>query len=184
MIKFLMVITLGFSLKSMAFSNSYGEKQCDRNDAVRVDITVTKDRFEPRIIYLQEKDKVCLYVSAVDYPVSFSIDRHPVVVTVRPGKQSFTYFVVNKVGEYNIQCKGGCALGVKPKIIVQSKEEFEKFQEEKYREKSEKYRKKVGERQIQPKYNNENESHRRPKSSNPYDTQKYRSKFLDEEDEE
>lgn len=151
--KFLMltILTL-FCSSSMAFSSFYDESECEKNNVVTIDVTITEDRFEPRIIYLQEKDKVCLFVKALDFPVSLTIDRLPVMVTAQTGKTAFAYFRVEGPGEYAIKCNGGCAEGVRPKIIVQTREEFEKFQEEKYREKSERYRKKVGDDQYQRHY--------------------------------
>lgn len=180
--KFISFILLVFAYLN-AEATFYSEKECEKNNAVIIEVTVTKDRFEPRLIYLQEKDKVCMFVTAKDYPVSMVVEKMPVSLTARPGKREFTYFTVPKVGEFNIKCNGGCALGVKPKIIVQSKEQFEKFQEEKYREKSENYRKKVGSDQVQPKYLDENETYRNKnkKDKNPYDKERYKSKFLSEE---
>lgn len=162
------------SLMFGSISLAYTERECAKNDVVVVNVSVSKDRFEPRIIYLQEGDKVCLYVTAIDYAVAFSIDRLPVAVNTRGGKTSFTYFTVPRAGEYAIKCRGGCALGVDAKVIVQTKAEFQKFQEKDYREKSEGYRKKVGDDQRQMKYEDEQSEYYRKNPSE--DSSRYRRK--------
>lgn len=159
---------------TFAFS-FYGEKECEKNDVVSVDVFVSKDRLEPRIIYLKENDKVCLKVNSIDFNVSLSIEKHPVLITAKSGMTSFSFFKVKGPGTYKIDCKGGCALGVDAKIIVQSSADFDKWQEENYREKSEKYRKKIEEDSLQKKYLKEKDSFKK----NPYDKQKYKSKFLE-----
>lgn len=152
-------------MSSVSFGSSftpYGDKECETSDA-KVLISVTKDSFEPRLIYVKEGDKVCMKVEAIDYSVSMTIDSHPVMLSVAPSKKPATaYFRANKVGEFNIKCRGGCALGVQPKLIVQSKADFEKFQEEQYRKDSEKYRQRVQPRQIQRDYKSDDPTFNRP----------------------
>ena len=148
--KFLSLAILLFSLNTNAFT-PYSDKECEKNNVITVNVSVSADTFEPRIIYLKENDKVCLKVKAIDYNVAFTIDKHPIYVSVRSNKESYTYFKVGKKGEYKITCKGGCALGVDAKLVVQSKEEYDKWEEEKYREQSDKYRKKYQDAPVQDK---------------------------------
>lgn len=170
-----LIATMLFILPAFA----YFEKNCEKNDVVSIDVYVSKDRFEPRVIFLKEKDKVCLKVHAVDYNVAFSIEKHPVVVSVPSGKDSLTFFRVGKVGTYKVDCKGGCGLGVNPKIVVQSNEDYEKWQEEKYREKSEKYRKRIDQDFEQESYKKDKDFSQDKKEKNPYRNERYKSKYLE-----
>ena len=150
-----LILIAAFFISIQAFA--YTESECDKNDVVTVNVTVTKDRFEPRVIYLKERDKVCMFVTAVDYGVSFTVDRQPISVSVASGRTGFTYFTVPRSGEFSIRCHGGCALGVDAKIIVQPKAEFEKFENRDYREQAESYRKKVGNTQEPQPYHKDSD---------------------------
>ena len=136
-----LLLTLFLSIQAHAFTYA-GDLECNRSDS-KIDVYVSKDRFEPRVIYVKENDKVCLKVHAVDYGASFTIDGYPAVLaSVRANSPPrISYFTANKVGEFKINCKGGCALGVNAKLVVQSKESFEREEERKYRKDARDYRK-------------------------------------------
>lgn len=133
------------SLTMGAEFTPYGAVACNESDS-EVDVYVSAEYFEPRIIYVKEGDKVCLKVIAVDEPISFTIDSYPVMLSARPTankKPTLAYFRATKVGEFRIRCKGGCAYKSEPKLVVQSKASFEKWEEEKYREEAQRSRMKV-----------------------------------------
>lgn len=142
-------------LNAIAYT-PYSESECNKPNVVDVDISVSFDQFEPRIIYLKENDKVCFKVTAIDVNISMSLEKHPMLISARANKTTFTYLKIGKKGEYKFKCNG-CAYNVNPKVVVQSKEEFEKFDEEKLREESNTYRKKLKDQPKQKKALTEDE---------------------------
>lgn len=119
----------------------YGPKECEEADA-KVDIYASRDSFEPRVIYVKEKDRVCFVVHPVDTSVVITIEGYPsIYVTVLANAQAkMEYFRAEKVGEFKIKCRM-CGLRSNPKLIVESREKFEKDEERVYRRKSQDYRK-------------------------------------------
>jgi len=138
------------TLSSLSFA--YSEKDCERNDFVKVELTVSPEYIEPRVIYLQEGDKVCLFLKAVDTNVSINVDKLPISIYANPRKTGFEFFRATKVGEFALKCRGCGYKSSNPRIIIQSREEFQKYEEEKYREDSSKFRKKLKTNQKEDKY--------------------------------
>lgn len=138
---------------------AYDSSDCEKNDVVRVNMEVTFDQIEPRVVYLQEKDKVCLFVKAIDTNAALSIDKLPVTIYATDRKEGFEYFRVDKAGEYKINCRG-CGYKTEAKIVVQTREEFQKFDEQKYREDSNKYRKQLKPKQENQKYKGDLDDYR------------------------
>ena len=146
---FILLVLTTMSLFSVAQADQVNnrwtyktEKDCKTSDA-KVVLYVGVEEISPRIVYLRQGDKVCLIINAEETRVSLRIPKYPVFVTAQKNQSEMTYFKADKVGEFDIKCTG-CADGREfpgAKIIVQSKTEFDKFQEEDYRKDSEKYRK-------------------------------------------
>lgn len=133
------------------FLMAYTEEECEKNDVIKINMEVSFDQIEPRIIYLQEKDKVCLFVKAIDTNASLSIEKLPVTIYATERREGFQYFRVDKAGEHKITCRG-CGYKTEAKIVVQTREEFQKFDEEKYRKDSNKYRKQLKPKQEKSRY--------------------------------
>jgi heme/copper-type cytochrome/quinol oxidase subunit 2 len=173
----ILALTLMCSSSTLALT-SYTEsnaRDCDMSDA-KIEVSVTRESFEPRIIYIQEGDKVCLTLRAIDTPVSMTIDSYPVMASTTPSvsKGALVLFRATKVGEFRIRCRGGCASKSEPKLVVQSKKDFQQFQDEKYREKAEKYRQRVGPKQRQRTYQGPDSSYNLQQRPNyTYDRSRY-----------
>jgi bifunctional DNA-binding transcriptional regulator/antitoxin component of YhaV-PrlF toxin-antitoxin module len=117
------------------------KEDCKRSDA-QIVLKVGVEDMSPRMVYVREGDKVCLIVNSEEVRVSLSIEKYPVSVTVQRNKSEMTYFKANQIGEFKLICRG-CADGKNfngAKLVVESKESFDKAQEEYLRKEAEEYR--------------------------------------------